>query len=130
MAINILPSGVIWKSDGGDANMATLATLTSQGRFDIGGGGFVLSTLRVHFNGGSGTADLNVYRQCFRTQPQGNMLLATLAARGVGADAYRDIPETEAKAYYIPPGDQLVLTWTNPNSPTMYWDAWVGLHPA
>jgi len=90
---------------------------------------FRLVFVRVHFVGGAGTAPLHV-----EVQSAGGSAfdarLFTIHRAGVGRDVHLRVPAQESlepSPWTFQPGDQLLLTWTNPDAGTMTWGASVGL---
>ena len=126
------PSKVVIQNDGGDANMGSLAfgQADSQAHFWLTEGGvdqsFVVVFIRIHFNSGTGAADVAVNVDSDRDSSY-DTLLYTLNDRGTGADANFRVLEDELMHWVFQAGDRLVLTWTNPDSGTMVWGAEVGL---
>ena len=95
MAINVHPRDVVRLYDGGTGNMAVLADVASQARFALPVVPYVLSYVRIHFEGGTGTAVVTLVRQNPLVRPQRDFQLAVTPARGIGADLYLNVHENE-----------------------------------
>lgn len=112
--------------DGGSANMGVLTyapDFTAHFYLDET---FVPAFIRLHFAGGSGTADVAVNVDSVN-ESQFDTLLYTFEERGTGADQNWRVPEDQLMHFIFQAGDHLVLTWTNPDSGNMIWGAEVGL---
>ena len=121
------PTKIIIRNDGGDGDMGSLAYAPDNtAHFHADGEAFAVVFIRLHFAGGSGTADVTINIDSNR-QTQYDTLLYTLKARGVGADANFRILEEELVHWVFQAGDEMVFQWTNPSSGTMAWGAEVGL---
>jgi hypothetical protein len=107
----------------GTSNMGSLAAVTDENyaaRFKVETAREAILSLRVHFAGGIGTAVLKVYVDSHRGEAY-DMLLYTSSAIGTGTDLQWDVPEDELRGYYVDVGDEVVLTWTNPDDGNMEW---------
>jgi hypothetical protein len=128
---NFDPSRFTRLQEGGTGNMGTLLTNLPPGRFNLKGRAFYLSCVRVHFEAGSGSASMTIYRQReggFSAAT--NQQLAVCPAVGTGTeDAYFSVDDNHAKDFYFAPDETLVLTWTNPGG-GMTWAATVEVQPA
>lgn len=76
--------------------------------------------IRVHFNGGTGTASLtaNVDDTTYTAL---EWRLTTIAGAGTGTDVNWRLSEQEVHAWSFEPSQRLVLNWTNPDPVTMTW---------
>ena len=124
MAVIVDPTKVTRIWDGDTATIDALDNHTAKGRYKHSAG-FYLFRLIVNFSGGSGVNDMTLYRQVYETQSQGNYALYTLPQVGVGNPVDFRIGEQEREFYWFAPVDTLVLAWTNPDAPTMSWNACV-----
>ena len=110
---------------------------------------FVLSSVEVHFSGGTGSASLTIERQAY-LGTHWNTTLFTLTDAGTdGSDANFFVPDDEIERRYIfdakrhpnpnahPPldmlgtvyldVDKLKIAWVNPDPAVMRWALTVGL---
>jgi hypothetical protein len=90
----------------GTSHMGSLAAVTDENyaaRFKVEEAREAILSLRVHFAGGVGTAVLKVF------------------VVGTGTELQWDVPEDELRGYYVDVGDEIVLTWTNPDDGNMEW---------
>lgn len=93
----------------------------AKARFTVQDQRFALSSLRVHFVGGSGTANL-VINVDHGLGPAYDFALLTIENVGTGTDVHRRVYEDDLR-HWIFDGrrnDVLVLTWTNPHA-DMKW---------
>ena len=126
------PAGIATLYDGGTGNMGSLTygedtDTNDAARFTICDCRFVPVFIRVHFSGsGSGTADMVVNVDSHQGYHYDHALF-TLKSVGIGTPVNFRIPHDERAEWLFDAGDELVLTWTNPDSPNITWGATVGL---
>lgn len=87
-----------------------------------------LSSLRVHFAGGTGTADLTIRVDSHLGEAY-DMTLHTIEDAGTGYDVNFRVPIEQAEHFYVCKGDFVVLTWTNLDPGNMKWGAELALKP-
>lgn len=128
---NFDPSQFVRLQEGGTGNMGTLLTNLPPGRYNLKGRAFYLSCVRVHFEAGTSSANLTLYRQReggFSAAM--NQQLAVCPAVGTGTeDAYFSVDDNHAKDFYFAADETLVAVWTNPGG-SMTWQATVEVQPA
>lgn len=110
---------------GGTADMGDLDDIdVLDGRFRFASAQAV-ETLTVNFSGGTGTADLQIWRDRYRDGVWGRELLWTEAARGTGADVLIAITPDDPRLdlWSGDPDTDIVLVWTNPDMGNMSWRA-------
>lgn len=88
---------------------------------------FRLLFLRMHFRGGSGTADVTISLDS-AAGDEWDATLKTLSAKGIGADVNYCPTLDEAAAWQFVDGDGLRIQWTNPGTVT-YWAVEMGYEP-
>ena len=124
------PNKLVIRYDGGSGNMADLvfgAPTNTEGRFSIPGGeSFAVVYIRLHFASGSNTADVALHVDSHQ-ESQFDTKLWKWQARGTGTDLNFRVPEDQIVHFTFQAGDEMVLTWTNPDSGTMVWGAEVAL---
>ena len=128
------PRKLVIQRDGGTADMGDLSfnpTDTEAQFFIPDGSAFAPVFIRVHFAGGTGTADVKLNVDSLH-ESQFDVALFTFNDRGItAAGATEDInyrlPEDELVHWLFQAGDKMTLTWTNPDSGNMSWGAEVGL---
>ena len=128
------PSTVTILHAAGDGDMGSLTygvyvadalDNNNKARFALpNGAAYTLAFARAHFVGGTGTAELAVNLDAIRG-PSFDMQLATVSARGTGADLNFRVRTEEQSQWVFEPGDVIVLTWADPG--TTAWAATVGL---
>jgi hypothetical protein len=92
---------------------------------------FKLVFLRMHFSGGSGTANVTLTLES-AAGDEWNTLLYTVNARGVGADLNLILTREELSdpsPWAFQPGDGLRIQWANPQPDTMAWALELGYEP-
>jgi len=128
------PNKIVIMRDGGTADMGSLAfnpTDTEAQFFIEDGSAFAPVFIRVHFAGGTGTADVRLNVDS-RNESQFDTVLFTfnergIASTGLAADINYRLPEEQLVHWLFQPGDKMTLTWTNPDTGNMSWGAEVGL---
>lgn len=130
------PSDVIVLRDYGTGNMGSLGfgsggDTNNKARFSWPEGKYVLSSIRAHFSGGSGSADVIVNLDSGTGPPFDAKLLKVTDLGTGGEDAHvRILPEEHIHWLFDGlAGDEVVLTWTNPDSGNMIWGVEVFLIP-
>lgn len=97
--------------------------------------GFALAHIYVYFYGGTGTATLTMYQQTWSHKPSTNRVRWTWTGKGGGAAATEDtyaelgVNDYEVHQFIWRPGDDLVLTWTDPSSGATTWTIDIGYLP-
>ena len=76
--------------------------------------------IRVHFNGGTGTATLTADVDD-TTYTALEWRLTSIAAAGTGTDVNWRLSEQEVHAWSFEASQRLVLNWTNPDPINMTW---------
>jgi len=124
------PKSIVSIRAEGLGDMGTVTDETSIGRFSLDQD-YVLTRIRGHFSGGSGSATLSLYVDHRDTSGSYDSLLATWSSVGTGgaADLHHRIEAEEQHHWEFRAGDVLCFTWTNPDSGTMRWALEVGLCP-
>lgn len=103
-------------------NIGSLTDFTAQGRFKFTRREQVRYIL-ASFSGGSGVADLLLYRHKRLDGASGAKLIWGEAGRGTGYDATIAIPPGEPREslYLMDVAHDLLLLWTNPDGSNMKW---------
>lgn len=122
------PARIVILNDGGSANMGVLDFVPdSQAHFHLGGPSFALVFVRIHFKEGDGSkADVAIQVDSSRDDSY-DTILYTFKDRGTGKDLNFRVPEDQLMHYVFQAGDELVLTWANPDTGNTVWGAEVGL---
>lgn len=131
------PSQIIVQADGGSANMGSLPTYAgpptgeySTARFKLETDIWCLVFARVHFSGGTGTATLSLYIDSRLGSRHDTNLWSWTSAGTTGNDVnFRIVPD-ELMHWAFRKDDELVFTWTNPDTGNMLWAIEVGLADA
>ena len=101
--------------------------LNGKARFSLGNSkAFALTAIRVHFTSGSGTADMSINIDSHRGT-NFDTLVKVVRAVGTGTDANWRVPKDQQDEWVVEPGDDVVLTWTDPG--TTIWGITVTLRP-
>lgn len=103
---------------------------TKLGRFYLETPTWCLVFARVHFFGGTGTATLYLYVDSRLGRNFDTNLWQVTSAGTTGNDAFLRILPGEFPHWTFRQGDELVFTWTNPDSGNMAWGIEVGLADA
>lgn len=103
---------------------------TKLGRFYLETPTWCLVFARVHFFGGTGTATLYLYVDSRLGRNFDANLWQVTTAGTTGNDAFLRILPGELPHWTFRQGDELVFTWTNPDSGNMAWGIEVGLADA
>jgi hypothetical protein len=117
----------------GDGNMGDVTDETVRTcRFPITRDGMVMSFVRAHFEGGSGTADFTLYvdRHPVSKQPKTYFQLYTFLAVGTSKHVHGRWTKDEQDSWQFQKGDEIVIEWTNPDSGNMAWAVELGLTDA
>ena len=85
-----------------------------------------LKYLRIHFVGGSGTADVTISHQSDEGA-EWNTDIAVFPDRGTGADLYYVVADHLLTGSIFQPTAPLVISWTNPSTTT--WGIEIGWIP-
>lgn len=129
------PAEIVPQSYGGTANMGTIPTYdgtetTRVGRFSLDVDVWCLVFARAHFLGGTGTATMTLYVDSRLGRNHDSNLWAWTSAGTTGNDVnFRIVPE-ELMHWSFRRGDELVFTWTNPDTGNMAWGLEVALADA
>lgn len=126
---------IIIKADGGGVNMGLLAEppTSTIAHFNLNdtsfaGQKFCPTWIRIHFSGtGATLADVGMYVDSWRGFTY-DTLLWTEASKGLNKDVVLRVPEEELMHWMVEPGDDFVLTWTNPHPAAVMWAATVALY--
>jgi hypothetical protein len=125
---------IIRQHDGGAGDMGTVETETSQARFGLSDSLWLLLFVRVNFHAASGatasgTADMAIIRHDEDRVEWQDATLLTRTKAGTDNDVNIRILPDEYPGWTFLPTQQLVLTWTNPDSGDLLWGVEVGLYP-
>ena len=93
---------------------------------------FVLSTLEVHFVGGTGTADLTISRDSEHGSAYDTSMITVEGAGTTGDDVALFVTDNEIYRRYLfdvysGSVDTLRIDWTNPDAGNMVWGIVLGL---
>lgn len=89
--------------------------------------GFVLVFLRVHFSGGSGSANIIIGIDAY-AGPAWDCELYTIESAGTGGlDVNLRVLSDELPHWVFQPRDRMTVTWTNPDSGNMLWGLQAGI---
>ena len=125
------PNDVIFQTANGTANMGTVADKTSIARFGLPNERYVLLFIRLHARDISGSASATTATVTVNVDSRNNLpydcALYTIAGFGKSADQFLRIEPSEYTEWTFEVDDQLVLTWTNPDSGNLGWGVEVGI---
>ena len=119
------PSQIIRARSMGTGNMGDVTVKTSVARAGSLSSVWTMLYIRLHFSAGSGSATCQVQLDALESTLY-DFIIDEFQAVGTGSDVNFRLEPEDYVHWTFQPRDDIVLTWTNPDSGTMTWGSEIG----